>query len=239
MCANELGRFVNVNTSYGDGIGEAKRLGLVTSGLADVIVSVDFRSAAALFDPERRGRAFAVFRHPVDRVVSTFHYLARARWENHYNPALADMTVVDYARSPFCPSDWSTRSLLGLLGQRRALTEDDLAVAEEIVRRKILVLMVDDFESALRRLSSYFGWDGGSGGGGGGDDSDPATSNCVNRSIGSKENGGVFHDKVEEGSEAWDAILERNRFDLRLYDHAKTVYAQQRNTIFADANLIK
>ena len=85
----------------------------------------------------------------MDCVVSTFHYLESAPWENHYNFTLANMTVIEYAQSLFCLSNCSTWSLRSLLGHRQPLMEDYLAVAKGIVRRKILVLMVDNFELAL------------------------------------------------------------------------------------------
>lgn len=226
VCSNKLGGFVNVDTSYGPGIGRAKSLGLVPSRLADVVVSIDFRSASALFTPDFRGRAFVVFRHPVERIVSTFYYLAQADWEQHFNPDFAHMSVAEYARSPACPHDWLTRGLLGLNGldYHRPLTLDDARTAKSLVRRKILVLLMDDFEASLRRLTTYFGWVTD-------EESSSNAKECMSDSVGKKENG-VAHESVEEGSEAWNLIVERNRFDMELYEYARTVYEEQGKTLF-------
>lgn len=231
VCSNQNGRFVNVDVSKGLGIGQAKTLGLVPSRLADVIVSMEFRPASALFAPDFRGRAFVFFRHPVERVVSTFYYLAQADWEDQFNPALADMTIMDFARSKNCPKDWLVRNLLGLKKGTHAsnghlarpLTSNDMATAKELVRRKILVLMVNDFESSLLRLSKYFGWG----------DSRPDEKYCLNESIGTKENG-VVYDRVKEGSEAWNLIAEKNRGDMELYEYAYSIYTEQGKTLFSD-----
>ena len=54
---DELGsRYVNVDTSTVSGIARAKELGLVESGLADVVVTQYLYAGAALFNPRQRGR---------------------------------------------------------------------------------------------------------------------------------------------------------------------------------------
>jgi hypothetical protein len=67
--------FVNVDTTTVEGLKRAKRLGLAQSGLADTIVTTYVHELHDLFDKQHRGRLFAMFRHPVDRAVSLFHYL--------------------------------------------------------------------------------------------------------------------------------------------------------------------
>ena len=47
---------MNVDTSTVDGIKRAKNLGLVGSGLADVIVTQYLYAGATLFNPYQRGR---------------------------------------------------------------------------------------------------------------------------------------------------------------------------------------
>lgn len=54
---DELGsRYVNVDTSTVNGIKRAKNLGLVESGLADVVVTQYLYAGATLFNPNKRGR---------------------------------------------------------------------------------------------------------------------------------------------------------------------------------------
>lgn len=68
--------FVNVDTTTEVGILRAEKLGLVPSGLADIIVT-GFPAFAVshLYDEDHKGRAFAIFRHPLKRLVSKFYYL--------------------------------------------------------------------------------------------------------------------------------------------------------------------
>jgi hypothetical protein len=74
---NEPSKFVNVDTTHIPGLEKAKRLGLVESRLAEVIVIRHVFDAEQLFNQQQRGRLFAVFRHPLERAVSMFNYLKK------------------------------------------------------------------------------------------------------------------------------------------------------------------
>jgi hypothetical protein len=74
---NEPSKFVNVDTTHIPGLEKAKRLGLVESRLAEVIVIRHVFDAEQLFNQQYRGRLFAVFRHPLERAVSMFNYLKK------------------------------------------------------------------------------------------------------------------------------------------------------------------
>jgi hypothetical protein len=67
--------FVNVDTISRPGILRAERLGLVSSRLADIIVTGDLNFAIDhLYDEDHKGRVLAMFRHPVERLISQFYY---------------------------------------------------------------------------------------------------------------------------------------------------------------------
>lgn len=44
---------------------------------------------------------FALFRHPINRVVFQFYYTRKADWKPTYNPAISDMSVDDFAFTPY------------------------------------------------------------------------------------------------------------------------------------------
>lgn len=68
-------KFVNVDTITQPGILRAERLGLISSGLADIVVVGDLNFAIEhLYDDGHKGRALALFRHPVERLISKFYY---------------------------------------------------------------------------------------------------------------------------------------------------------------------
>ena len=58
----------------------AKKLDPIGSGLAEVIVSPDLGLVTEHLLSSKRGvkaRAFAIFRHPIERANSLFHYLQK------------------------------------------------------------------------------------------------------------------------------------------------------------------
>ena len=68
-------KFVNVDTISRPGILRAERLGLVPSGLADIVVASNLNFAIEhLFDEYHKGRVIVLFRHPVERMISKFYY---------------------------------------------------------------------------------------------------------------------------------------------------------------------
>jgi hypothetical protein len=87
MHADDGAAYINVDTSTAEGIRKAKRVGLVESGVANVIASPHFYPAASLFNADEEGRCFTMIRHPIERAVSMFHYLAVAKWEATYDPS--------------------------------------------------------------------------------------------------------------------------------------------------------
>ena len=78
---------LNVDTISPAGMLRAKKMGLVESGLADLIVTTNINVAVAtLYDNQNRGRLLALFRPPVDRMISKFYYSQVATWERSYHP---------------------------------------------------------------------------------------------------------------------------------------------------------
>jgi len=218
LCFTDFGAFVNVNNGDVEGIRKSQNFGLIPSGLADVIVSTNFQLTSFLFSDEFGGRAFAIFRHPVDRIVSTFYYLGKATWEPNYNQEFASMNILDYARSETCPTNWLTRNILGNLDHVDVvLTERDIQKAKKIIKRKIFILMFDDYISSIGQLFHYLGWH----------TSDPDVRNCIENDTNSKSNKGEYT-KLEVGSEAWNLIAKRNLHDIELFHYARELYTAQK-----------
>ena len=76
---NSKARYVNVDTTTRTGIDRARKLGLVESRLADLIITSDpIYAIENLYSKDERGRVLLMMRHPVDRLVSKFYYLQMA-----------------------------------------------------------------------------------------------------------------------------------------------------------------
>lgn len=219
LCHTPYGTFVNVENGNMIGVHKSQEFGVIESGLAEVVVGNKFRTTSYLFNRHYGGRAFAIFRDPIERIVSTFYYLGKATWERTYNPSYAEMTILDYAKRHHCPQNWMTRNILGKLHDPAELTEDDLDMAKEILRRKVFVLLSEDLETSVRRLISYLGWE----------IPNADAEKCVRADIGTRINNSKYP-KLEEGSEAWNIIVNLNQYDIKLYEYAKQLFYEEQQS---------
>lgn len=214
-------KYVNVDVTTPEGILDASRRGFASSDLADVIFSpLLIESAESLLprrDGARGGRMFAVFRHPVERVVSIFHYLQKATWEPTYNPEYAAMTVDDYARGPHCESNWMVRTLTNKM--TGPLGPDDILIAQEVLRRKCLVGLLDRMEESIVRFHGYFGFDD--------DDSALRCSMEHFAGKGSSASNSHHHPALDRKSETWEILERKNGLDIRLFEYAQKLFEEQ------------
>lgn len=157
-CQTKVGQFVNADPSDHKGIQRASKMGLVASGIPDVLVSSRIFHAATLFDSDNKGRMFTILRDPIERSVSTFYYLQNAYWERNYRPDLKEMTLLDYAALPETPNNWMTRWLTGKNAEP-FLTQDDVEFAKELLKRKFLVMLTNKMSTSIEMLMYYMGWD--------------------------------------------------------------------------------
>jgi hypothetical protein len=207
--------FVNVDTSTAKGIHRAKRMGLVESQLADVIVSQHLHPVATLFNADQPGRMFAMMRHPIERAVSMFHYLGVANWEPTYDPSLAYVSIEMYARSQRAEHNWAVRFLSNELV--RNVNERHLQMAKEVLRQKCLIGLLDDKAESFMRFSQYFGWH-------------PKTkdqTDCRDRLLNWGWSNKHAHPEVEEGSIVWELLYKKNSLDMELYEYAKELFQEQ------------
>eukprot|EP00970_Alexandrium_tamarense_P003368 scaffold529_cov196-Alexandrium_tamarense.AAC.64 len=149
---------VNVDTTSRNGILRAKNMGLVSSTdpAVDVVVSGEINYAAQnLFDEGHKGRVVAMFRHPVERAISMFYYLRKADWETSYHEDWNDVTILDWANSDEGEHSWVVRKLVGKEKSSFTLTAEDLEVAKEILRTKVLIGLKDRFLPSIKRFNTY------------------------------------------------------------------------------------
>lgn len=214
--------YVNVDTSTPAGILRAGQRGLVASGLADVIVTShpDF-AAEQLFDLKHRGRAFALFRHPVERLVSKFYYLQTASWERTYRPDWQHWSVTHFARVNK-DNNYMVKKLAGKKMNER-VTEEHLRRAMETLSRRFVVGLTDRMEESMRRFDVLLGVD----------DSAARRGKCRQDFFGrdEKRRNANPHPQVEEGSSAWNVFAKRNDLDLRLYAHVLELFEKQRDVV--------
>ena len=221
--------YVNVDTTTNEGIQRASHLNLASSHLANVIISPHFHLLSSrIFSPLAPGRMFALFRHPVDRSLSMYHYLAKASWDPQYNPALARMSVEQYATSRYIENNWVTRFLVDKPGGK--LTHADMLLAKKIIKFKCLVGLYEDMEVSMARFQRYFGWNAQDGT----SEQQAEVVKCRSVAVARGDKHAMHPDgsSVREGSVAWNAIVRMNLFDMELYEYVKKIYKVQGEQIF-------
>lgn len=215
--------YVNVDTSTHAGIAHAKKLNLVSSGLADIVISPLLHDASSLFSPTRRGRMFTIFRHPIERAASLFYFIQDTQWKQPEtrNDQFADITIERFYRGGFAENNWMTRFLTNEL-TKGEITENDLNIAKEVLRRKCLVGLLEEKGETFKRIQKFFGWR----------PKDEEGQDCFEKKLEWSWPMKHKHPMVEEGSRAWQLIRTANKFDLRLYDFAKKLFIQQGKQLF-------
>ena len=228
-------KYINVDVTTIEGIHSASQRGFASSTLPNVLFTPLLHDASHyLLSPQRKGRMFAIFRHPISRLTSIFYYLQSATWEPTYNPHYATMTIDDYASSDTCESNWMVRSLRDKM--TGPLNVDDLHIAKEVLRRKCIIGLLERMEESVIRFHTYFKFDTPyedalncairnfaikEGGGGGG--SGRGNGNNGKQNAGPSNN----HPKLESNSETYKILEQKNMLDIKLYEYAQELFIEQ------------
>ena len=212
---------MNVDTSTHQGIDRAKRLNLVSAGLADVVISPLLHKASTLFTSTQRGRMFTIIRHPVDRAASLFYFIQETQWKQSATRSdqFADISIEEFYKSGFAENNWMVRFLVNEL--TKELTENDLTIAKEILRQKCLVGLLEEKDETLARLQQYFGWT-----------TSDEDKRCTEKKLDWAWSMKHKHPMIEKDSKAWRLIVANNSFDMKLYDFAKELFNQQGQQLF-------
>ena len=215
-------RYVNVDMSKPEGISHAKDAGFGSSELANVVMTAWFPNTASVFDDNKhKGRCFTIMRHPIERAISMFYYLKDATWEQTFSEVYKTMTIEEYATSQYAEDNWMTRFLTNEM--TGGVFERHLDLAKEVLESKCLVGIMEDFKGSFNRFNKYFGWQNV-------DFHGPVSllnrGTCVNRVMSHPDNSHQ-HPKHEEGSEVWNLLMQKNQYDVQLYEHAVKLYMTQ------------
>ena len=223
--------YLNVNTATVEGLQQASDLGLTSRYNPDVVTSpllyeatdILFGSAESTNDeaqqqpPLPQGQLFALIRHPIDRAISSFYYHRKV---GTYGPDAAVLDIDDHIRMDEAETNYLVRSIVHKSSGE--VTRHDLAVAKEVLRRKALIGLLDDKEVSLRRFKKYFGWT----------KIHPHQPHrdameCETKLL---EYGWVNnnrHPYVNEDSETYRLLVEKNSLDIELYEYAKFLFEEQ------------
>lgn len=205
--------FVNIDSTTIAGIQRAANMRFANAQVADVVVSPLIHETNELFTHSSKGRFFAVFRHPIERVVRLFYTLQERE------PALREWTIERYSRSTFVENNYITRHLSNTL--EGPLDDSHYHKAVEIVRQKFLVGLATQIDQSLDRYEKYFRWTY---------RVHPKSQEACRKNILSKES--AFEKQIKkrmpkEGDSTWAWLSHHNAFDLRLYAYIEKLFEEQ------------
>ena len=217
VCPLVWGTAVNADASSPLGIERIKRLGLLDLNVPKLVVTTSrFYEALNILTPQHRGRLFVILRDPVERAISKYYYTKFATWERNYNPAIANMTLMEYAQSKHCYDNWVTRRLIHKMNPDAVLTAGDLRLAKEILKQKALILLTDNLAQSSHRMAQYFGWE-----------MDGNERWCVDKYARTEPVNQNPHPIPHKDSPEWASIRDKNQLDVELYRYAMSIYHDQ------------
>jgi len=227
--------YLDVDAATVEGLRRAAELGLVSRHTPHVVASpLLYEASDMLFGPpadqannanggpqqqqqQQQGQVFAMIRHPIERALSAFYYHRKA---GTYGPAGAVIDIDDWIQTDDAETNYLIRTIVHK--PTGEVNRADLAVAKEVLRRKVLIGLLDDKQVSLNRFKTYFGWtklrphqphrD---------------ATECETKLL---EYGWINtnrHPSVEEDGEAYALLVEKNLLDLELYEYAKFLFEEQ------------
>ena len=129
------------------------------------------------------------------------------------------MSFEEYAKSKYAENNWMVRYLSGKTSGE--VTNDHLSVAKEVLRRKFVIGLMDKKEESSKRIGQFFApkWDPNGEGMGEG---------CLSMVINDAEPKST----IKEGNQAWNLLVWQNKLDMKLYEYAQQLFAQQGEDLF-------
>jgi len=225
-------KFVDIDITTTEGIVRAQHLELVPRKFAEVIVTPQVCDGCSLFNPDQKGRMFAMFRHPVERAISLFYAasLSNQAWTEDYNLGVERQVDFEHlheflTNTQNVENNWMTRALINKM--KGLLDLEDLDRAKEILRRKCLVGLMSQKEVSIDRFHKYFGWKGHALTRGGIDE-------CEERLLHWGWANLLQHPQVEKGSAYYEEILLKNEFDMEVYEYATELFEEQSSLFDAE-----
>ena len=172
---------------------------------------------------------FTIIRHPIERMVSMFHYLSTsaAQHEPSYDPDLAHISIEMWSRSKRAKHNWMTRTLSNTL--EGELTPDHLDLAKEILRRKCIIGLFDEKAESWLRLQRFFQWKFHT----------QKSRDCLDRLLNWGWRNKHLHPTIEEGSLAWNILYEHNELDMLLYQYAHILFEEQGALFGVEGRLVQ
>ena len=164
---------------------------------------------------------FAMIRHTVDLAVSRFDDLKKSSWSPK---PWTEKDLTQYAESE---QDGIDNNLVVHMLEDKTegapLTNEDLEYAKELISNKFVVGLLDKFEESVHRFNLIIGVN----------EKDEHNQECVADFVEKNDTTrlavrGENSVSVERGSETYELLAKIHSYDMELYAHIYTAFAEQR-----------
>ncbi|EED91147.1 predicted protein [Thalassiosira pseudonana CCMP1335] len=178
-----------------------------------------------LYDAQHKARSMALFRHPIDRLVSKFYYLQIADWERSYRPEWSKMTLLNWAKSNNPEDNFMVRKIVGKQWNEK-VTQHDLYVAKKVLKDHVVVGLMNESEESFRRFSLAIGID----------ESERKNQECMKEFFEPDDGAEVAknsnqHRKVFPDTAEWNVLAAKNTLDMDLYEYVERLFEEQKEII--------
>jgi hypothetical protein len=223
------GTFFNLDLSEREGIEQAKAVNLTSLDRVNIITSPSL-SVLSLFDnATRQGRALCTLRHPASRLMSYF-YGAKDAKSQYYDPTLEDVTLEEYVASPGDRVEFNfmVKSLVSSgtdLISTADITLEDLNLAKTILQQKFIILLADDMFGSWMKLESYLGWPFPT------QEQRKCEDSILSLDWTHRGSDTQEYRPLGDSEAAYSQLVNRNMWDVALYEYAVSLFQQQTNVL--------
>ncbi|KAL7466681.1 hypothetical protein ACHAXS_006975 [Conticribra weissflogii] len=154
----------------------------------------------------------------IERAASLFYFIQDTQWKqpSTRNDQFADISIENFYKGGFAENNWMTRFLTNEL-TKGELTDEDLSVAKEVLKKKCLIGLLEEKGETFERIEKYFGWK----------PKNSSEQECLEKKLEWAWPMKHRHFNIEEGTDAWYLIANQNKLDLQLYQYAKELFQKQ------------
>jgi len=180
----------------------------------DLMVSPLLSEISSVFKETNKARMFALFRHPVDRGVSTYYNLLS---EKASRGMLKGSTLEEYSlRSDMVENNYMTRMLCNKTNTEELTSSDELT-ARLILKHKCLIGLLSQKSKGFERFEKYFGWKV----------RGERMQVCHDRFMVWDWSRKKKHLLFRPNSPIWKNFEKHNMYDIRLYHYAEDLFYEQ------------
>jgi len=189
--------------------------------VVDILLSSSLHSLRGfLSNLQLRGKLVVVFRHPLERML-TLYYSSKDSRSSLFNPSLGSITLQEFATWPEDRPEFNfvTKSFLSKgndLITSDQITAENFEIVKGVLHAKALILLNDDKLASWTKMVKWMNWN-----------EDQEGRQCADATLVQESHASANHQPLEQSSVTSAYLLQRNNWDLQLFEFAVQLYQHQ------------